>query len=470
MALVFPTSPTTGQTYISPTGLTYTFNGTTWSSTYNRSGVVRQTFCAANSNITNGQTVFTISGGYTPYLIDVYLDGVKLVNAQNVNVSNGTTITLLTTTASASSTVDVVGASTLSLANYLPLTGGIISGPLTASSGVTLTDGSTQSTAGYTGFRNRIINGDMRIDQRNNGAAQLGINNTYTIDRWFYNGSQSSKFNSQQNAGSITPPVGFSYYIGLTSTSLYSVTASDNFIISQGIEGYNISDLSFGSASAKSLTISFWIYTSITGTHSLSLRNYNDTRSYLATFSIPVANTWTYVTLSIPGDTSGTWNTTNSVGIFISFNLGTGSTFSNTVSGSWITGNYTGVTGAVSVVATSGATFYVTGVQLEKGSIATPFEIRPYGTELALCQRYYQVGYTGICRSVAGGSYGGGITFLNLPVTMRTTPSITSTYVSGSYNSGYVIWASTINLEVWFSAGTTVGDYSNLSYTLSAEF
>ena len=239
-------------------------------------------------------------------------------------------------------------------------------------------------------FKNRIINGAMVIDQRNAGASVSttagGFN--YTLDRWNYYASQASKFTVQQNAGSVTPPVGFNNYLGVTSLSAYSVAVGDIFIIDQCIEGFNTADLGFGTANAKTITLSFQVYSSLTGTFGGSLMNSAFNRSYPFTYSVPVANTWTTISVTIAGDTSGTWiGATNGIGIRLSFGLGVGSTYSG-AAGSWSANQYYSATGATSVVGTSGATFYITGVQLEVGSSATGFEYRQYGQELALCQRY----------------------------------------------------------------------------------
>jgi hypothetical protein len=239
----------------------------------------------------------------------------------------------------------------------------------------------------YDGYKNRIINGGMVIDQRNAGAAVTAIN-VYSLDRWKLQGTQSSKINVQQNAGSVTPPAGFVKYLGATSQSAFSVAATDYFRIFQPIEGFNTADLAWGTASASSVTLSFWVRSSLTGTHGGSFSNNDNDRYYVYSYTINSANTWEYKTITVAGDTSGTWSTTTSLSIQLGFNYGTGTTYSGTA-GSWGSATLLAPTGAVSVVGTSGATLYITGVQLEKGSTATSFDYRPYGTELQLCQRYY---------------------------------------------------------------------------------
>jgi hypothetical protein len=277
------------------------------------------------------------------------------------------------------------------------------------------------------GFKNRIINGAMVIDQRNAGASVTPTADpTYTLDRWAIGLSQASKLSVQQNAASVTPPVGFTNYLGTTSLSAYSIVAGDYFAVYQRIEGFNVADLGFGTANAATVTLSFWVRSSLTGTFGGSLKNSAATRSYPFTYTISVANTWEQKSVTIAGDTSGTWLTTNGIGIMLSFGLGVGSTYSGTA-GAWGGANYISATGAVSVVGTSGATFYITGVQLEKGSTATSFDYRPYGTELALCQKYLPAftsgGTNGYIAPVFIYSSTGGVATIPFQVTARVRPT-----------------------------------------------
>ena len=279
---------------------------------------------------------------------------------------------------------------------------------------------------GSLGFRNRIINGDCRIDQRNNGASvTASANATYFLDRWRNIQNVNSKFSVQQNAGSVTPPVGFTNYLGTTSLSAYSLAAGELVGFGQIIEGLNVADLGWGTASAQTVTLSFRVYSSLTGTFAGSIQNGSQNRSYPFTFSIPSANTWTTITVNIPGDTTGTWLTNNGLGLMLWFSLGSGANW-QAAAGSWGAGEKYGVSGQVSVVGTNGATFYITGVQLEAGSVATPFERRDYGRELMMCQRYYY-------RQTPTGTayYGVGFNdsttvaslFINFPVSLRAAPS-----------------------------------------------
>ncbi len=304
---------------------------------------------------------------------------------------------------------------------------------VTVSTGQNVTFAQTANLPNTFGFKNRIINGNMVIDQRNAGAS-VTPNNTYTLDRWQLENSQTGKASIQQNAGSVTPPAGFTNYLGVTSLSAYSVGATDYFLLTQSIEGFNAADFAWGTANAQSATISFWVRSSLTGTFGGTVNNSAQQRAYPFTYTISAANTWEQKTVTIPGDTSGTWLTNNGVGIRLRFNLGTGSTYSATA-GAWTGTSFIfAPTGAVSVVGTNGATFYITGVQLEKGSTATSFDYRPYGTELLLCQRYCQViSGAGVSNNYQRIGYGpgtstsGGLTQVQLKATMRIAPTLTAT-------------------------------------------
>jgi len=298
-----------------------------------------------------------------------------------------------------------------------------------ASGGNTATINSMTPTAdSLQGQRNRIINGDMRIDQRNAGASVTPADGSYTLDRWKVNLSQASKLTTQQDAGAVTPPAGFSDYLGVTSTSAYSVGAGEQFSLLQNIEGFNFYDMAWGTANAQAVTLSFWVRSSLTGTFGGALNNSAYSRSYPFTFTISAANTWEQKLITIAGDTSGTWiGATNGVGLRITFNLGTGSTFSGTA-GAWSGSAFVSATGATSVVGTNGATLYITGVQLEVGSVATPFERRDYGRELMMCQRYYYrttygANSTTLVVGVVNSTTSAAQCGFTHPVTMRAAPT-----------------------------------------------
>jgi hypothetical protein len=278
-------------------------------------------------------------------------------------------------------------------------------------------------------MRNRIINGAMVFDQRRGGASVTPTASGYTLDRWRAGLSVSSKFSVQQNAGAVTPPAGFKNYLGVTSLSSYTVGASEIFVITQAIEGFNTADLDFGTANAKTVTLSFWVRSSLTGTFGGSLANSDGTRSYPFSYTISAANTWEQKSITIVGDTSGTWvGATNGSGLSVLFGLGVGSTFSGTA-GAWAGSDFRSATGAVSVVGTNDATFYITGVQLEVGTQATSFEYRQYTTELQLCQRYYYKTAPGSVNLIFSNSSGfcfsttQAFVLCQFPVSMRGIPS-----------------------------------------------
>jgi hypothetical protein len=379
-------------------------------------------FSSTSFTATGGQTTFTPSGSYTPGFINVIRNGAQLAPA-DYTATNGTTVTLAN--ACTAGDIVVIEVFTLtSLTNALPLTGGTVTGATTFNTNVTV-NGALAS--GFTGMKNRIINGGMVIDQRNNGASVTPANNTYTLDRWKNYQTTASKYSVQRNAGAVTPPAGFTNYLGITSLSSYAVLSSDYYTLQQVIEGFNTADLGWGTASAATVTLSFWVRSSLTGTFGGSLFNSAGNRSYPFSYTISAANTWEQKSVTIAGDTTGTWATDNTAGIQVCFGLGAGSTFTGPA-GAWAGALYTQPTSTVSVVGTNGATFYITGVQLERGSNATSFEFRDYGSELVRCQRYYyRVTQTGSSASAfaIGSAFSTGVVglLITFPVTMRTIPS-----------------------------------------------
>jgi hypothetical protein len=252
--------------------------------------------------------------------------------------------------------------------------------------------GMLDSVAQQVGFRNRIINGDMTIDQRNNGTAVNLIATGgvgYCADRWFAENTTSGTATIQQVADA---PAGFSNSIRWTVTgTASSIISTDSAFFQQRIEGFNSADLSFGTANAQTVSLSFWVKSSVTGTFGGALANNAYNRGYSFTYTISAANTWEYKTVTVLGDTTGTWvGATNGVGLRLSFAMAAGSARGSTA-GSW--GAFTGIgaSGQINLMATGSATWQVTGVQLERGQTATSFDVLPYGTELQLCQRYYEI-------------------------------------------------------------------------------
>ena len=308
----------------------------------------------------------------------------------------------------------------------------------------TITDASGGSTTSINGFtpsvsnmagRNRIINGGMVFDQRNAGASVTPtVDNTFTLDRWSTALTAASKFSVQQSSTAAT---GFTNSLLVTSLSAYSVGAGDIFALKHTIEGFNVADFGFGAAGASTVTLSFWVRSSLTGTFGGALQNGAQNRSYPFSFTINSANTFEYKTVTIAGDTSGTWVTNNGKGLSLWFSLGAGATYSGTAN-AWASGLYFQPTGATSVVGTSGATFYITGVQLEEGSVATPFEHRQYGQELALCQRYYYVlsaasNQNTFFSSTSGYASTQALCVIPFSNTMRTNPSLVTSGTASDY-------------------------------------
>lgn len=324
------------------------------------------------------------------------------------------------------------------------------------------------------GMRNRIINGDMRIDQRNAGGSLTNIyGGVFPVDRFSAYGSVTSKYTIQQTPSATETGfatrvnAGFTNYLMVTSSGVTTFSATDEYEIFHKIEGTNVADLAWGTSNAKTVTLSFWVRSSLTGTFGGQLSNASYNRSYVFSYTINAANTWEQKTITIAGEQSGSWSTGTGIGIYLAFDLGSG-TSNRTTAGSWTAGYYTSVTGAVSVLGTSGATYAITGVQLEAGSTATPFERRLYGTELQLCQRYYQK-YTfsggtaitiGECDSTAS-AVGG----FRLNQEMRAAPSVTIPS-AGSGGGGMSFLTSTGNWPGTFGTLVTAA-ISNVNFRIT---
>lgn len=314
------------------------------------------------------------------------------------------------------------------------------SGDLVVNNSLSVT-GNNISAVNSMGFRNRIINGDMRIDQRNAGAA-VTVNTSgllFAVDRTFGSGQVTDGvFTVQQSA---VAPTGFvNSLIATVTTADASVGATQQYLIGQHIEGFNVSDLGWGAAGAQSITLSFWVRSSLTGTFGGSVVNSDFNRSYPFTFTITAANTFEYKTVTIAGDTSGTWVTNNGVGLRLLFSLGAGSTYVGTA-GAWDGSYKAGATGQTQVIGTNGATFYITGVQLEAGTVATPFERRPYGTEFMLCQRYFFKISGAASNAYVGGGFNDSTTIsINVTafqVQMRSSPTFSTTGTASDYEIRY---------------------------------
>jgi hypothetical protein len=320
------------------------------------------------------------------------------------------------------------------------------------------------------GFKNRIINGDMRIDQRNAGASVTLISSgNFSVDRFQGFEDTDGAMTAQQDSSA---PAGFINSVKLTTTTADgSLSASQYAVFRQMVEGTNVADLAWGTASAKTVTLSFWVRSSLTGTFGGTLGNSAFNRSYPFTYSISVADTWEYKTVTIAGDTSGTWLTTTGIGIRVNFGLGVGSTFSGTA-GAWAGATYLSATGATSVIGTLNATWYITGVQLEVAPSATSFDYRDYGRELILCQRYYyRVGPLASQQTFAyatADSATVGFSIGSFPVTMRTAPTaLEQSGTAGDYTIRTGGNSRTCSAVPTFDSGTTASTW-NIQTTVAS--
>jgi len=421
---------------------------------------------------TSGQTTFSgadsnaLTLSYTSGNIVVSRNGVVL-DTSEYTATNGTSI-VLASAAALNDVLDIVAFKSFTVADTYTkaevdtsLAGkqGLDS-ELTTLAGMTSSRATFLASTNQFGFINRLLNGDMRIDQRNAGASVTPTDAQYTVDRWNAGLTQASKFSVQR---STVAPAGFTNSLLVTSLSAYSVVSGDLFRVSQYIEGFNASDLGWGAAGAQSVTLSFWVRSSLTGTFSGALLNSAVNRSYPFTYTISAANTWEQKSVTIAGDTSGTWLTDSGIGIRVGFSLGAGSTFSGPA-GSWAAATYTAATGAVSVVGTNGATFYITGVQLEKGSAATPFDFRSLTQEQQLCSRYYHTNVEiNTLPSKGGASYFEGVvstvvnsgtsqaTMYRFPVPMRAAPTV-SVWTPNNGTAGQA-WSEATQANVTYSIG-----------------
>jgi hypothetical protein len=293
-------------------------------------------------------------------------------------------------------------------------------------------------------MRNKIINGAMEIDQRNAGASVTVVTGGgyyYATDRFNSFNNTGTNYTAQQVSDA---PAKFTKSAKLTFSSAITLTTTNEATFQQAIEGLNLTDLGWGTASAQTITVSFWVKASYTGTFSVGICNDGGTRAYATTYTISVANTWEYKTVTIPGDISGTWLTTNGIGLFLRFNIIAGSNFQVAANNTWATraGTYnaadtiygTKAIGSATSVS-AGATWQITGCQLEVGSVATPFERRLYPQEWSMCQRYYET-------NNALWSFFGNSTPLSvsLRTTKRASPTISVSTAGGatvSVSGGY---------------------------------
>ena len=287
--------------------------------------------------------------------------------------------------------------------------------------------------------RNLIINGAHIIDQRNNGSSATVTHaaDHFIADRFRFTENHTGSFSAQQVSDA---PVGFEKSSKVTVTGTDTSLAATEFSrILQGIEGRNISHLNWGSSNAKTCTLTFYVKSSVAGQYYLSIFNNAANRTMLKGYTIDAADTWEKKTIQIIGDTTGTWLTSNLTGIYLSWSLGTGSTYQSSTLDAYQAGFFMAKSDQVNLAATNSATWQITGVQMEVGTEATPFEHRSYGDELAMCQRFYVKSWSqgsavttnpGVITASCVGDVNRAFGNVFWPVTMRTAPTVT--WYSGS--------------------------------------
>jgi hypothetical protein len=390
------------------------------------------TLGSSNSDTVNFNA--RVASDINPSTDDTYDLGVTGHEWRNLNIDGTANIDSLV-----ADTADINGGTIDATAIGATTPSTVAATTLSASGASTFTN-SAPSVIGGLGFRNRIINGDMRIDQRNEGAS-VSVSTggqPYGVDRWNGQGTAAAGVFSLQRSTS-TPPAGFTNFTRITTTTAdASPAAASVYNFRHQIEGNNLQDFQFGAATAKTVTISFWVRSSLTGTFSGAFSNNAFDRSYPFTYSISVADTWEQKSIAIAGDTTGTWLTDNGIGLRVYFDLGSGANRRGTA-GAWAASGLIGATSAVRVISTLSATFDLTGVQLEVGNAATEFERVSFGQQLSLCQRYFCKSFlSGTKPANAVGSNTGEDSFAApvaltgaqrlrsiFPVSMRAAPTVT---------------------------------------------
>lgn len=264
---------------------------------------------------------------------------------------------------------------------------------------------------------NKIINGKMEFPQR---GTSFPAANGYTLDRWVValGGSGVATVTQQADA---PPSNEFRNSLRVAVTTADTIIAATDFaLVLQRIEGFSARDLI-----GKTFTFSFWVRSPKAGVHCVAFRNATPDRSYVMEYTVNVANAWEYKTVTVVGGliTAGSWDWTNGIGVDAVFVLAAGSNFQTTAN-QWQTGNFIATANQVNCLDTVGNIFAVTGVQLEVGPVATPFEHRPYGIEQSLCQRYYAVVPCYSTGQAANGGAKHGVP-VYWPVAMRASPSVT---------------------------------------------
>tara|TARA_B100000287_G_scaffold269290_1_gene253423 strand:+ start:13855 stop:14940 length:1086 start_codon:yes stop_codon:yes gene_type:complete len=340
---------------------------------------------------------------------------------------------------------------------------------------ISLTASSNTCTANITNIpgRNLIINGSQAIDQRNNGTEVTPVHAKCVTDRFKFDLSQASKVKAQQVADG---PTGFTKSLKVTSLAATTPGASDYYLLQQHIEGLNSAQLGWGAAGAKTVTLSFWVKSSLTGTFAACIRNGAYDRANVQTYAISAADTWEKKTITFTGDTSGTWLTTTGKGLSVGWDFGGGTNFDAASTGSWLATNDFTTSSCTHLVATNAATWQITAVQLEASEYASEFDHKKYSDELKECRRYYyQAGVNDVNTSTewikllltrTGGLRNANVMFRE---TMRAAPTVTLT---GQFDDGgATIVAGGIGIERCTfnqSSSSAAGDAPSVYYWTAA--
>lgn len=426
MALNFPDNPTNGQVFVGPDGTTWEWDGVKW-----KGGIGGTAYLPLTGGTLTGPLI--LSGDPSVPLGASTKQYVDTKTGQYLPLAGGTLTGGITTPGVTANMLSGPGG------NAPPVA--IASPPAGDSSLDLATTSWVQATLLGRQNRNSLINGNFLVDQRNNFTSITPINQQFVADRWRASINQTGKFTTAVSPLTSGQAPAYRNLL-MTSLSAYTSLATDMFCIAQPVEYQNIAHFGWGTVNARPVTLSFWAAASVAGIYSGSIINYAGNRSYPFTFNIATANTWTFFSITIPGDTAGTWSVANNAGaMLVLFDLGSGANYRATA-GTWAAGNYFGATGAASFVATNAATFQITNVQLEMGQQATAFDWHSVGEELSLCQRYYQTINIVLLAPVANiANFGGAVGYYNLPMPMRASP--TATFTQG----GTASWVGTINVS-----------------------
>lgn len=387
------------------------YNGTAW---INAGSTVNGTSKRQNFTAAQGDTTYTIAGGYDVGFIDVYVNGARMLNGTDVTVSSGTQI-VFAQPLMVNDIVDIIAFGAFSVANTY--------------------DQATIDAKTYkTQFRNKLINGDMFLDQRGSGTLTTSA---AIVDRWLF-GNNGMPASCQK---ATDAPAGFIQSVKFTATGVKTaLAAGDSLFLYQPIEGCNVLDSLIGTAQAKAAAISFWVKSSLTGKFGGFVRTTKiggQTYSYAWSYTINQANTWEYKTVIVPGQNLGPYETGTAEGTAILFGLAVGATNAAPSGNQWNAGDYYMTSDCTNLCSVNGATWQVTGVQFEYAPAATEFERRPRPIELMMCMRYYEQGTVNIrtyCGAQALSAIGIWRTYA-VPKRVSLAPTLLSPYYNNASNA-----------------------------------